>query len=535
MTLKPNLIMCIASIILSSGTSIASAQDATNNASFENSTAVLDTSVLFAIGAREAEQAIRGSFGWPTFQEGFVESVYFRFDPDGYARFSPSPRLDEDVFEIQCVQNGSACIAQKNGVEIGLTPEGRIQVRFDGITPNDSFFVSDRKTELPLPPTILEPLDARLETLLSSSSELIIKRELEVLQSISLVGFSAVTTYLRWVAQGQSPRVFPRGWPVPAQSGQLHSSGLTQPSEWETATNAPQVSKTTWHMQSRNPTNTQGFANAGFVRNGQADYQSQQYGQLQSEFQAMKDELATLRSGGGQTAPIHANQGWASQVDHGTVFGNEIQSVGQHSDIVAPNYSALQNNGVETELARTSDFANFANHFDNTNLRPQFGIQRENLTQNPEDMLLNRVMNLEAELETLRQLISRQQQYGAVASQSGQKPMFESNQLSTNQIQSSSGEERIKVLENLLLQRLGPTKPVTQPMPIILDDTDSQEKREQELVQEMLRKLDSNPPTIDANIQGDNSNATAPQSDEYVSLSDYLNRVLKNNGLNTDQ
>ena len=65
-----------------------------------STTQILDTSVLFAIGAREAEQALRGAFGWPTFQEGFVDQVYFRFDPDGYARFSPSPRLDEDVFEV---------------------------------------------------------------------------------------------------------------------------------------------------------------------------------------------------------------------------------------------------------------------------------------------------------------------------------------------------------------------------------------------------------------------------------------------------
>ncbi|MEC8574047.1 MAG: hypothetical protein VXZ09_10465, partial [Pseudomonadota bacterium] len=69
---------------------------------FASENAILDTSLPFAIGAREAQQALRGSFGWPTFQEGLVEGVYFRFDPDGYARFSPSPRLDTDVFEVIC-------------------------------------------------------------------------------------------------------------------------------------------------------------------------------------------------------------------------------------------------------------------------------------------------------------------------------------------------------------------------------------------------------------------------------------------------
>ena len=70
--------------------------------SFASENAVLDTSILFAIGAREARQELRGAFGWPTFQEGLVEGVYFRFDPDGYARFAPTPRLDTDVFEVIC-------------------------------------------------------------------------------------------------------------------------------------------------------------------------------------------------------------------------------------------------------------------------------------------------------------------------------------------------------------------------------------------------------------------------------------------------
>ena len=75
---------------------------------FENTTEILDTGILFAIGAREAEQALRSSFGWPTFQEGFVDQVYFRFDPDGYARFSPNPRLDDNVFEVVCAGASTA-------------------------------------------------------------------------------------------------------------------------------------------------------------------------------------------------------------------------------------------------------------------------------------------------------------------------------------------------------------------------------------------------------------------------------------------
>ena len=50
---------------------------------FAPENAIIDVSIPFAIGAREARQELRGAFGWPTFQEGLVEGVYFRFDPDG--------------------------------------------------------------------------------------------------------------------------------------------------------------------------------------------------------------------------------------------------------------------------------------------------------------------------------------------------------------------------------------------------------------------------------------------------------------------
>ncbi|KAB7614736.1 hypothetical protein F9L33_08915 [Amylibacter sp. SFDW26] len=190
----------------------------------ESAVAILDTSIPFAIGAREGEQTIRGSFGWPTFQEGFVEGVYFRFDPDGYARFSKSPRLDEDVFEVLCEVGTKKCIAKKNGLEISLTDRGQPHLNILGLTVNDRFFLSDRKTELPLPKSILGPLDQRLEALLSSDGDLIIRRELETLQTLSLSGFLATVTYLRWVAQNQASFIFPRGWPVPSQQDGLQGN-----------------------------------------------------------------------------------------------------------------------------------------------------------------------------------------------------------------------------------------------------------------------------------------------------------------------
>ncbi|MBE9476845.1 MAG: hypothetical protein IME92_06825 [Proteobacteria bacterium] len=203
-----------------------------NGEGTETATAILDTSLPFAIGAREGAQTIRGSFGWPTFQEGFVEGVYFRFDPDGYARFSTSPRLDEDVFEVTCQNATTICVAQKNGLEIGLTPQGNPQINISGITPADTFFISDRKNELPLPNSILGPIDQRLEALLSTGEKLIIRRELETLQAFSLSGFAATVTYLRWVSQNQASFVFPRGWPVPSQQTGQQNADLTSPDAW---------------------------------------------------------------------------------------------------------------------------------------------------------------------------------------------------------------------------------------------------------------------------------------------------------------
>jgi hypothetical protein len=80
---------------------------------FDAANAVINTDQLFAIGAREGSQAIRGSFGWPTFQKGLVDRVYFRFDPDGYARFAATPRLDTDVFEVHCKPRTKQCTALK--------------------------------------------------------------------------------------------------------------------------------------------------------------------------------------------------------------------------------------------------------------------------------------------------------------------------------------------------------------------------------------------------------------------------------------
>ena len=208
---------------------------------FTSDNAILDTSILFAIGAHEARQELRGSFGWPTFQEGLVDGVYFRFDPDGYARFAPTPRLDSDVFEVICRPRTFTCMGRKGMMSIILTPQGQPQLELEGTTPNDLFYVADGISELQIPGRILQPLDPHLEALLSAGGELIARRGVENdINRVSLTGFSAVTTYLRWINARQDYAVLPRNWPVPNSTAERIGTNLTQTSDWRTTRPQPQ-------------------------------------------------------------------------------------------------------------------------------------------------------------------------------------------------------------------------------------------------------------------------------------------------------
>lgn len=209
--------------------------------SFASENAVLDTSILFAIGAREARQQLRGAFGWPTFQEGLVEGVYFRFDPDGYARFAPSPRLDTDVFEVICRPRTLVCMGRKDALHVTLNNRGQVQLELSNITENDQFILSDGITELPLPPTVLQPLEPRLELLLASGGEISVRRNNSEVHRISLAGFGAVVPYLRWVAAQQDYTVLPRGWPVPNAAVGNDNPGLTQTTLWQSPMPQPHV------------------------------------------------------------------------------------------------------------------------------------------------------------------------------------------------------------------------------------------------------------------------------------------------------
>ncbi|MBO9475413.1 hypothetical protein J7413_17830 [Shimia sp. R10_1] len=214
---------------------------ADGSTAFASENAILDTSIPFAIGAREARQALRGAFGWPSFQEGLVEGVYFRFDPDGYARFAPTPRLDVDVFEVICRPRTYACAARKEGLEAFLTERGQLQIKLEEALAGDLFFVSEGVSEIQVPERILQPLDVQLELLLGTGGELLIRRGGTEVSRISLKGFSAVVAYLRWIAARQDYAVLPRGWPIPNAQGQQDGSGMTAGATWNSPMPQPQV------------------------------------------------------------------------------------------------------------------------------------------------------------------------------------------------------------------------------------------------------------------------------------------------------
>ena len=528
---------------------------------FEQSTAILDTSVLFAIGAREADQAIRGAFGWPTFQEGFVEGVYFRFDPDGYARFSPSPRLDEDVFEIICAKASTACIAKKNVLEVGLTPSGEIQIHLSGITPQDSYFISDRKSELPLPPSILGPLAPRLEALLSGGGELIVKREVEVIQTISLVGFSAVATYLRWVSQNQSPRVFPRGWPVPAQSLSQTSAGLTQPDQWMPPNSGPQKKLTTWEMQQQlqannRPTNSvpvERFGAAPTLPENDAQAQNgQNLAALQSQILALQKNLQSIVNetpalGRSQYQNAGSMQKPDDIADYGRAFAQQARG---RSLPELPGGLGVGGISNKTEqYGRDSSLLAAAAARQTDRIWPETHGNEPAITSRDMQLLLQKIEQLEASIQMLRQEMSVQiidikeeisrkglstvtqsnPQVQLPATSAGELSAAPPGQISSIQPRPNQPRELLARLEETLLQRLAAQNqgsiakapPSTPPA-----DTVSMNRRVlEELLGELSAQADTQQPDTDAPA------SEATPSNDFVTLDSYINQVLRKEGL----
>tara|TARA_R110002096_G_scaffold51390_1_gene134326 strand:- start:23331 stop:25016 length:1686 start_codon:yes stop_codon:yes gene_type:complete len=549
---KPLLRLTCALIASANGAWAQSAQQQ----GITSTTQVLDTSVLFAIGAREAEQAIRGSFGWPTFQEGFVDRVYFRFDPDGYARFSTSPRLDEDVFEVICAESSTACIAKKPSLEIGLTVEGKVQIRIADVAPQDSFFVSDRKSELPLPPTILEPLDPRLETLLASGGRLVVKRELETIQEISLAGFSAVATYLRWIAQGQSPRVFPRGWPVPAQVEAQQIGSLTQPSTWIAPSAGPQQVQTTFAQanrqqgfQNRNFGNPQGnlgqqqipYGNSFGVDNNQGGFDSpdqsrfngqvtQRFGadqrqgsDAQAAIQALQLELAQLRSSQSQNEASSAAQ---IQDDFAIGFAQQAQ---------ARNLPLSDGYGVALDVPVGSLRGGVFGAGSETQ------VDQTLLSSTPTQPLFASYMQgLDARIYALEQAVNEMRSVFVSEMNSLKWPQAGAVQVNASLAQSAEPiavpEEpaSMDALEKLLLERLAQRDAIASPMaPAVNVSTPAPQGADRTLVMDLLKQLEQGqePSVLDeAPLASSMEQPADVEPGGFVTLSDYINQMLKSEG-----
>lgn len=235
------IVFATAGVQLMTAASAQGTFDAVENRSFASENAILDTSVPFAIGAREAQQALRGSFGWPNFQEGLVEGVYFRFDPDGYARFAPTPRLDVDVFEVICRPRTYSCAARKDGLEMFLNDRRQVQLKLENVVAGDTFHIVEGVSEIQIPERVLQPLDLQLETLLASGGDLSARRGGNEIARVSLKGFSAVTSYLRWIAARQDYAVLPAGWPVPNGRTNEANATVTQVANWASPMPQPQI------------------------------------------------------------------------------------------------------------------------------------------------------------------------------------------------------------------------------------------------------------------------------------------------------
>lgn len=175
--------------------------------------AIIDTRKPFARDAVEMDQELRGAFGWPVFQGGVVRGLHFRIDPDGYARFAPTPRLDEDVIEVVCLRNTRVCSARKDRVLLISREDGTIDLIVTDVLPGETVGLRDAGgVERELPPTPL-PVTAVVEEALARSVEIVVRRGTELRATVPIIGLTVVATYLRWVFSGQSDAALPFDWP----------------------------------------------------------------------------------------------------------------------------------------------------------------------------------------------------------------------------------------------------------------------------------------------------------------------------------
>ncbi len=197
---------------------------------------IVDTSIKFSTGAREHFVSARGPYGLPSFQQGFVENMHYRIDPDGGALFSRDPRLRKGVIEIECDGSAASCVAQKGMIRLSVDAEGRASLSLEPGYESDDIYVgygefvpeniNDNWKKLNL------SLSMVTADYLADYSQLAVARDGKLVEQVSLDGFDVVEAYLKWVragqpeneAEGSQDNLTDKSTPKPASEGAAEGS-----------------------------------------------------------------------------------------------------------------------------------------------------------------------------------------------------------------------------------------------------------------------------------------------------------------------
>lgn len=226
-----------------------------------------------------------------------------------------------------------------------LTNRGLLQLKFENVSPGDTFFVSEGVSEIQIPNRILQPLDHQLEALLASGGELIVRRGEQTISNISLKGFSAVATYLRWVLARQDYTVLPRGWPVPNSKSTTSDAAMTRPTTWVSPMPQPQLLSP----------NSYSAAGSGGVQPGN---------RVQEEVAEVRGELKLMRE-------LLLQNGRQPSGENGVLLEDNRNAVGASDPVVNSRLEQLQAVAEEireeiAHLQREAVGTNFSQPFDRT-------------------------------------------------------------------------------------------------------------------------------------------------------------------------
>ena len=116
-------VMC-ALMALTSLVAVIEHADANGEMDMPSRDVIIDTSIPFGAEVREQITDERSIWVWSTYQAGVIQGWHYRFTPDGYATFSPSVRLDSNVFHVVCRKQKGCTIIKPDLSEIEVGPGG---------------------------------------------------------------------------------------------------------------------------------------------------------------------------------------------------------------------------------------------------------------------------------------------------------------------------------------------------------------------------------------------------------------------------